>query len=201
MLMQNFGVTNREHYGMLWYFWSGQLCFLTLNLCLQAYQWNHSRWILTSESSLLDAFGAFHSAQNTGIFDQKSNGTNQCGSVRAKYLRPPLKVVCINRSCHFCRLDCRNVPVHLTKLLFPLPLICMILFASTITKSAMACVGSVQPECTVPLGTWNSWDFKPQFFPNRKRPFLLVPELSSELQGFGGMPSRGNTPQKPALSN
>ena len=29
MLMQNFGVTNKEHYGMLWYFWSGQLtkCF------------------------------------------------------------------------------------------------------------------------------------------------------------------------------
>ena len=25
MLMQNFGVTNKEHYDMLWYFWSGQL--------------------------------------------------------------------------------------------------------------------------------------------------------------------------------
>ena len=24
MLTQNFGVTNKEHYGMLWYFWSGQ---------------------------------------------------------------------------------------------------------------------------------------------------------------------------------
>ena len=24
MLMQNFGVTNNEHYGMLWNFWSGQ---------------------------------------------------------------------------------------------------------------------------------------------------------------------------------
>ena len=127
--------------------------------------------------------------------------SNQCGSVRAKYLRPPLKVVYIDRSCHFCRLDGRNVPVHLTKLLFPLQLICMILFASTITKSAMAWVGSVQPECTVPLGTWNSRGFKPQFFSNGKRPFLLVPELSSELQGFGGMPSRGNAPQKPALSN
>ena len=22
----NFGVTNKEHYGMLWYFWSDQLC-------------------------------------------------------------------------------------------------------------------------------------------------------------------------------
>ena len=25
--MQNFGVTNKEHYGMLWYFWSGQLSY------------------------------------------------------------------------------------------------------------------------------------------------------------------------------
>ena len=24
MLIQNFGVTNKEYYGMLWYFWSGQ---------------------------------------------------------------------------------------------------------------------------------------------------------------------------------
>ena len=23
--MQNFGVKNKEHYGMLWHFWSGQL--------------------------------------------------------------------------------------------------------------------------------------------------------------------------------
>ena len=33
MLMENFGVTNKEHYGMLWYLWSGQLiitCSLTL---------------------------------------------------------------------------------------------------------------------------------------------------------------------------
>ena len=30
MLMQNFGVTNQEHYGMLWYFWSGQF-----NKCLE----------------------------------------------------------------------------------------------------------------------------------------------------------------------
>ena len=25
MLTQNFGVTNKEHNGMLWYFWSGQI--------------------------------------------------------------------------------------------------------------------------------------------------------------------------------
>ena len=31
-LMQNFGVTNKEHYGMLWYFWSG---LLTSGVCLK----------------------------------------------------------------------------------------------------------------------------------------------------------------------
>ena len=36
MLMQNFGVTNKEHYGMLWYFWSGQfLLKFALYLLLQ----------------------------------------------------------------------------------------------------------------------------------------------------------------------
>ena len=29
MLTQKFGVTNKEHYGMLWHFWSGQ--FLSLS--------------------------------------------------------------------------------------------------------------------------------------------------------------------------
>ena len=28
MLMQNFGVTNKEHYGLLRYFWSGQFRYL-----------------------------------------------------------------------------------------------------------------------------------------------------------------------------
>ena len=28
MLMQNFGVTSKEHSGILWYFWSGQLQFM-----------------------------------------------------------------------------------------------------------------------------------------------------------------------------
>ena len=29
--MQNFGVTNKEHYGMLWYFWSGQFSWNDCN--------------------------------------------------------------------------------------------------------------------------------------------------------------------------
>ena len=35
MLMQNFGVTNKEHYGMLWYFWSGQLRVSLGKRCIQ----------------------------------------------------------------------------------------------------------------------------------------------------------------------
>ena len=31
--MQNFGVANKEHYGMLWYFWSGQFqVYLSLEI-------------------------------------------------------------------------------------------------------------------------------------------------------------------------
>ena len=33
MLMQNFGVTNKEHYDMLWYFWSGHVQFFMEDTC------------------------------------------------------------------------------------------------------------------------------------------------------------------------
>ena len=81
---------------------------------------------------------------------------------------PALKVVHFNRSGHFGRSD-RNAPFHLTKLLFPVTLFC-ILLTRTITRRAVARVGSVQPECTVPLGTWNFRNFKPEFLLNGKRP-------------------------------
>ena len=42
--------------------------------------------------------------------------------------------------------------------------------AWTITKHAVAWNGSVKPEWTVPLGTWNFRHFKPNFLLNRKRP-------------------------------
>ena len=73
-----------------------------------------------------------------------SNGTDHFGLVRPEYSGPALKVVLFDRSSHFGRSD-RNVPFHLTKLLSPVPLFC-ILLARTITKRAVAWVGSVQPE-------------------------------------------------------
>ena len=72
------------------------------------------------------------------------------------------------RSSHFGRSD-RNVPFHLTKLFSPPPLFCVLL-TSIITKSAVAWVGSVQPEYTVPLGAWNVRNFKPEFLLNGKSP-------------------------------
>ena len=39
-----------------------------------------------------------------------------------------------------------------------------------ISKRAVAWVGSVQPECTLQLGTWNFRNFKPELFFNGKRP-------------------------------
>ena len=88
--------------------------------------------------------------------------------VRSEYSGPALKVVLFDRSGHFGRSD-RNVPFHLTKLLSPVPLFC-ILLARTITKRAVAWVGSVEPECTVPLNTENFRNFKPEFLLNGKRP-------------------------------
>ena len=97
-----------------------------------------------------------------------SNGTDHFGLVRPEYSGPALKVVLFDRSGHFGRSD-RNVPFHLTKLLSPVPLFC-ILLARTITKRAVAWVGSVEPECTVPLNTENFRNFKPEFLLNGKRP-------------------------------
>ena len=93
-------------------------------------------------------------------------GTDQFGSVRPNDLGPPLNVFDFDQSGHFGWLD-RNVPFHLTKLLSPVPLFC-ILLTRTITKSAVAWVGSVQPECTFPLDTWTFRNFNPEFALNGK---------------------------------
>ena len=42
MLLQNFGLTNKEHYGMFWYFWSGQFnLYLTTLLQKKQFVINH----------------------------------------------------------------------------------------------------------------------------------------------------------------
>ena len=92
---------------------------------------------------------------------EKVTGNAQPGACVDVLPRCSLKVVLFHRSGHFGRLD-RNVPFHLTKLLSPVLLPCM-LVTRTITKCAVAWVGSVQPECTDPLGSWiseiSNWNF------------------------------------------
>ena len=67
-----------------------------------------------------------------------SNGTDHFGLVRPEYSGPALKMVHFNRSRRSRRSD-PNVPFHLTKLLSPVSLFC-ILLKRTITKSAVVCV-------------------------------------------------------------
>jgi len=93
-----------------------------------------------------------------------SNGTDHFGLVRPKYSRPALKVVHFDWSAHLGRSD-RNVPFHLTKLLFPVPLFC-ILLTRTITKRAVAWVGSVQTESqyrSLRHVEFPKLNFKPEF--------------------------------------
>ena len=60
------------------------------------------------------------------ILVRTSNGTDHFGLVLPEYSGPDLKVVHFDRSGHFGRSD-RNVPFHLTKLLSPVPLFCILL--------------------------------------------------------------------------
>ena len=74
------------------------------------------------------------SAQNSGNFGLKSNGTDYFDSVRPEYLGPPFKVVHFDRSGYLGRSD-RNVPFHLTKLLSPVPLFCILLACARLSDS------------------------------------------------------------------
>ena len=75
-------------------------------------------------------------------------------------------------------------PFHLAKWLSPVPLFCILLAAGTITKHAVAWNGSVKPEWTVPLGTWNFRNFKAKFLLNGKRRGTGVSFSNSQYQGF-----------------
>ena len=81
-------------------------------------------------------------------------------------------MVHFDRSGYLRRWD-RNVSFHSTKLLSRVPLF-RILLTRTITKRAVAWVGSEQPECTVPLNTWNFRNFKTEFLLNGKLPTFTL---------------------------
>ena len=114
--------------------------------------------------------GAFHSTQNSGNFGWyqevgTSNGTVHFGwhgqtrifGTSSKGLTEMSLSIWQNCCPQYCS---------------------FILFTRTITKPAVAWVGSVQPEYTVLLrGMWNFRNFKPDFFLNGKRPMILNLEL------------------------
>ena len=114
--------------------------------------------------------GTFHSTQNSRNFGWYIKGTDHFSSVQPEYLGPALRVVRFDQSGHFGQSD-RNVPFHVTKLLSPVPLFC-ILLTRIITKRVVAWVGSVQPECTVLLGKRNFRNLKQEFLLSGKRPGL-----------------------------
>ena len=122
--------------------------------------WVLSHWALSIQPKIPD------------ISVGTSNGTDHLGLVRPEYWGPALKVVLFDRSGHLGRSD-REVLFHLPKLLSPVPLFC-ILLTTTITKRAVDWVGSVQPECTVPLGTWNFRNFRREFFLNGKHAIFRI---------------------------
>ena len=114
-------------------------------------------------SGMQDAEGAFHSTQNSRNFGWLEQTIN-FGLVLLEYWGPALKVVHFDRSGYLVRSD-RNVPFHLTKLLSPVQLFC-ILLTRTITKCTVVWVGSVQLECS---GIFVEW----------KVPLVSVPGSSS----------------------
>ena len=81
------------------------------------------------------------------ILGGTSNGTDHFRVVRPEYLGQSLKVVTVERSG---RSD-QNVLSHLTKVLSPVPLFC-ILLARTTTKRTVAWVRSVQPKSHRSIG-------------------------------------------------
>ena len=79
-------------------------------------------------------------------------GTDHFGLVLPEYWGPALKGVHFDRSGHLVQSD-RNVPFHLTKLLSPVQLFC-ILLTRTITKCVVVWVGFVQLDCTGIFVEW-----------------------------------------------
>ena len=98
-----------------------------------------------------------------------SNRTDHFSLDWPEYSVPALKVVHFDLVSLFwlVRLKC---PFQFNKIGYsPVPLFC-ILLTRTITKHAVAWVGSVQPECTVWLGMWNFRNFRTGIFVDWKAP-------------------------------
>ena len=88
-------------------------------------------------------------------------------------------MVHFDRSIHFSRSigrPDRNVRFHLTKLLSPVPLFC-ILLTTTITKRALALGRDCATGMYLLLGAWIFRNFKPELLLNGKRPLSSTASL------------------------
>ena len=73
-------------------------------------------------------------------------------------------------------------PFPLDKIVFPSTALLYPAYKNN-NQTRAGLIGSLQPECTVPLGTWNFRNFKPEFLLNGKRPwFQFKTEAGSVLQ-------------------
>ena len=78
MLMQNFGVTDKEHYGMLWYFWSGQLIVFSFFRKIPVLQYREEK-ILIKECGRSLFF--FSNRKLLHIIDGRTFLSNQGGEI------------------------------------------------------------------------------------------------------------------------
>ena len=117
-----------------------------INLCILQDAW-HELFCFFGDFYASGMQGAFHSTQNSRNFGWLEQNII-FGLVLPEYWGPALKVVHLDRSGYLVRSD-QNVPFHLTKLLSPVQLFC-ILLTRTITK----CVG-----CGSGLCNWNVLEF------------------------------------------
>ena len=111
-------------------------------------------------------------------------GTDHFGLVLPEYWGPALNVVQFDRSGYLVRSD-RNVPFHVTKLLSPVQLFC-ILLTRTISKCAVVWVGSVQLECT---GIFVEW----------KVPLVSVPGSQQHIPTLKFVKNSPPPPQHPCI--
>ena len=131
----------------------------------QKSEWKTRRHVLWLYCMI--AKGSFHSTQNSGNFScyikwKRSFWFGPTRIFRTSFEGGPIWLV-------WSFWPDRNVPFHSTKLLSRV-LLFYVLLTRTITKCAVAWVGSVQTECTMPLGTWNFQSFKLEFLLNGKCP-------------------------------
>ena len=128
--------------------------------------------MFTPQHSINKSMGAFHATQKSGNFSWhiKWNQPFWFGPTRilgSSFEGGPLWLVW---SFQFVGPKC---PFPFDKIVSPQyrSFVSCILLTRTITKCAVAWVGSVQPECTIPLGTWNFRNFKLEFLLNGKFPY------------------------------